>query len=140
MAVEDPLATIARDMRALEPETRKAVRPKLREAAQVLATETRREVSWSSTIPATVRIRTSFRINREGVDVLMGNTSTPHARPYEHLGVQGNFRVQVYGQQDVWVDRPSRPALFPAAMATQGQMTEQIVKVLDEAASALGFS
>lgn len=140
MADDSPFAVIARDMRALEPETRKAVRPRLRAAAQVMADETKSRVSWSSKIPGTVRVRTSFRANREGVDILMGNTSTPHARPYENLGVASTFRVQVFGQNAVWVDRPARPALFPAAMATQGQMTAEVMKTLDDAGSALGFS
>lgn len=139
MPDENPFAVIARDMRALPEETRKPVRRRLRTAAEVLATETRREVSWSSTIPSTVRVRTSFRVNREGVDVLMGNRSTPHARPYEHLGQGGTFRVRVFGQ-DVWVDRAARPALFPSAIATQGQMTAEVIQVLDDAAAALGFS
>lgn len=136
---ESHVATIARDMRALEPETRKQIRPALRKAGQILAREVQFRTSWSSRIPQTVRVRTSFRVNREGVDVIMGNTSTPHARPIEHLGKEGTFRHQVYGQADVYVDQPARPALFPAAVEAEGAMTEEVRGALDAAGAALGF-
>lgn len=140
MADDSVFAIIARDMRSLPEESRLAVRRRLRAAAEPLAEETRRRVSWSSRIPSTVKVRTSFRVNRENVMVVMGNASTPHARPYEHLGQEGVFRHPVFGKDDVWVDEPARPALFPAAIAGEGRMTAEVTKTLDDAAAALGFS
>jgi hypothetical protein len=133
------VAEIARDMRALEPATRKAVRPALRQAGQIIADDTRRRVSWSSRIPQTVRVQTSFRVDREGVVVLMGNTSTPHARPIEHLGVAGTFRHPVHGK-DIWVQQAARPALFPAAAENAGRVTDELRAALDAAATELGFT
>jgi hypothetical protein len=137
---ENFAAIIARDMRNLPPETRKAVRPKLREAGRLVAEDAKGRASWSSRIPRTIRVRTSFRENRENVTVLAGDSGTPHARPYEGISVRGGtFRHPVYGR-DVWVAQQSRPFLFPAAEANQVQAADLISSALTDAAIALGFS
>lgn len=135
-----PLAQIAKDLRALEPETRKAIRPKLREAGRVVQQRAQHNASWSSRIPGTIKVVTSFRQNREGVTVRAGGPAAPHARPYEGLSNRGTtFRHRVHGN-DWWVTQAARPFLFPAAEALGGQVTEQMRAALDEAGSSLGFS
>lgn len=137
---DDFAAIIARDMRNLTPETQKAVRPKLLAAGRLVAEDAKGRASWSSRIPGTVRVRTSFRENRENVKVLAGGSATPHARPYEGLSVRGAvFRHPVYGR-DVWVAQETRPFLFPAAEANQVQAADLISSALSDAAIALGFS
>jgi len=135
----DPMVQIARDMRALPDETRKAVRPALRKAGQIIQRDAQGRASWSSRIPATITVVTSFRANREGVTVRAGGKSAPHARPYEGLSSRGGtFRHPVYGN-DWWVSQASRPFLFPAAEANQAAVTEAMRGTLDEAARFLGF-
>lgn len=130
---------IARDMRSLTPETQKAVRPKLRKAGQLVAEDAKRRASWSSRIPASVRVRTSFRANRENVTVLVGSKNAPHARPYEGITSRGStFRHPVYGR-DHWVAQATRPFLIPAAEAKQIEAAELISSALTDASIALGF-
>lgn len=127
-------------MRALEPETRKAVRPKLREAGQIIQRDAQHRSSWSSRIPGSIKVVTSFRANREGVTVRAGGGNAPHARPYEGLSSGGTtFRHPVHGN-DWWVAQAARPFLFPAAQANEGAVTAAVTSVLDEVGSELGFS
>lgn len=136
----DPMVQIARDMRALPEETRKAVRPALRKAGEVVQRDAQGRASWSGRIPASIKVVTSFRQNREGVTVRAGGKNAPHARPYEGLSTRGGtFRHPVYGN-DWWVAQASRPFLFPAAEANAAAVTAAMRGTLDEAARALGFN
>lgn len=135
----NPFVEIARDMRRLPEETRKAVRPALRKAGELIAREAKVNASWSSRIPATIRVETSFRSNREGVTVRAGGPSTPHARPYEGISSRGStFRHPVYGR-DWWVTQASRPFLVPAAESAQRAATAAVSETLDDAAQSIGF-
>jgi hypothetical protein len=136
----DPAVQIARDLRALPQETRKAVRPLLRQAGELVAQEARGLASWSTRIPASVRVRTSFRENREGVKVVAGGPAAPHARPYEGLSSRGDtFRHPVFGNTDVWVSQETRPFIFPAAEAKSEEVTGLIRAALDDGAASIGF-
>jgi hypothetical protein len=136
----DPMAEIAQDMRALPEETRKAIRPKLREAGELVQQRARENASWSDRIPGDIKVVTSFRQNREGVTVKAGGANSPHARPYEGLTTRGNsFRHPVYGNRDVWVSQEARPFLMPAAEASADEATAMARTALDEAGTALGF-
>lgn len=135
----DPMVVIARDMRALPAETRKAVRPQLRKAGEIVQKDAQARASWSGRIPSTIKVVTSFRTNREGVTVRAGGSSAPHARPYEGLSSRGDtFRHPVYGN-DVWVAQATRPFLIPAAEANAAAVTASVRAALDDAASSLGF-
>lgn len=136
----DPFAEIARDMRNLPEEARKAVRPALRKAGQMVAREAAVNSSWSGRIPGSIRVVTSFRQNREGVTVVAGNANAPHARPYEGIASRAaTFRHPVFGH-DVWVAQATRPFLIPAAESTEGSTTAFIFESMDEVAQSLGFS
>jgi len=137
--VTDPMETIARDMRALPEATRKVVRPALREAGNLVARDARQRASWSSRIPATVRVEGTFRADREGVVIRAGGGNAPHARPYEGLTSGGTtFRHPVFGN-DWWVSQAARPFLMPAAEAQSGAATEAMTNALNVAAASLGF-
>ena len=137
---------IARDMGLLPEATRKAIRPRLLEAGEVVATEARGLASWSSRIPGTIRVTVSFRLMREEVTVRAGNAGTPHARLFEDIKGKGKFRHPVFAdsarltrRQWALVDQVSRPFLFPAAQAKAEQATTALQAALDEAASSIGF-
>lgn len=140
MADEDPAVVIARDLRKLPDETRKAVRPKLRAGGEIIAADARDRADWSSRIPGTVRVRTSFQENKEKVQVTAGGSGAPHARPYEGIGSSGDtFRHPVYGDREVWVSQEKRSFLFPAAEAKGEQVTGLVRAALDDAAASIGF-
>jgi hypothetical protein len=137
---------IAADMAALTPATRKAIRPKLREAGQAIADDAKANASWSTRIPATIRVMVSFRDSREGVTISAGGPSAPHARPYEDVTGKGKFRHPVFPDSAnltrkawSWVDQASRPFLLPAAQANEGTSYTALRTALDEAAREIGF-
>lgn len=138
---------IAADMRALPEAARKAVRPKLRTAGRLVVGDAASRAGWSSRIPGTVRMTTSFRANREGVTITAGNRTTPHARAYEDVLQRGKFRHPVHADAKnktrkgwIWVTQTTRPFLFPAALANQAAATAAVQAALTEAAAELGFS
>lgn len=135
-----PADVIASDMRALPEELRKALRPKLRTIAQRIADEARGKASWSSRIPGTIRVRTSFSANREGVFILAGGKNAPHARLYD-LGQRSadSFRHPVYGHRDRWVTQATRPFFFVAAANHEDSTTDAVRTALDDASRAIGF-
>jgi hypothetical protein len=139
--VTDPMVEIARDMRALPEETRKAVRPALRKAGQQVANEAAANASWSSRIPGTLKVTTSFRQNREGVTVSAGGANAPHARPYEGITQRGDtFRHPVYGRDIPWSTQPTRPFLRPAAEAAGPSSAAMMRGAMDDVGQSLGFS
>lgn len=140
MADVDPAMQIARDMRALPEETRKALRPKLRSAGQVIAQDAKGRSSWSSRIPGSIKVTTSFRENRENVKVTAGSNAAPHARAYEDVTGPDDFPHPVYGHRDRFVTAAARPFLLPAAEAHEGEATDLVLAALSDAASAIGFS
>lgn len=112
----------------------------------MVVNDAKARANWSGRIPSTIRMSTSFRLDREGVEITAGNKSTPHARPYEDVGGKGKFRHPVFPDTRNrtrrgwrWVTQTSRPFLFPAALANEAAATEAVRSALDEAAKSLGF-
>lgn len=137
---------IAADMRALPEATRRAVRPRLRAAGGLVVNKAKINAAWSTRIPGTVRMQTSFRQGREGVVVIAGGRSTPHARPFEGFSGYAKFRHPVFADRErhtskgwTWVTQPTRPFLFPAAKETEAETTSQVRAALDDAAKDIGF-
>lgn len=136
----NPLQEIARDMRALPEETRKAIRPALKKAGEQVRREAAVNASWSSRIPATLKVTASFRQNREGVTVTAGGPNAPHARPYEAIATRGTtFRHPVFDRDTPWVTEPTRPFLRPAAKAAGPTSEAMIREAMDDVGQSLGF-
>lgn len=134
----DPTYVVAEDMRALPRELRKEMRPKLRKAGEVVVRDARARARWSTRIPGTIRIRTSFRVHRESVEVIAGGKRAPHARPYEGLS-RDPFRHPLFGNREAWVSQPARPFLLPAAKAKRGEVDAAIKEAFDAAPKGIGF-
>lgn len=133
-----PAAQIARDMRVLDKETRKQVRPILRQGGERVAATTRANASWSTRIPGTVRVVVSFRQDRESVKVKAGGPSTPHARPNEDIDGDRHLFHPVWGHP--WfVVQLARPFLFPAAEQHQSTDLALVAGTLNAAATVAGF-
>lgn len=141
----NPAEVIAQDMARLPEASRGPLRSKLREAAGDMADDARTRAAWSSRIPPTVKVRTSFRSDREGVDLVAGGPSAPHARPYEGFTGKAVFRHPVYADATknratwTWVPQATRPFLVPAVEAGAEAATQKLRTALDEAAASLGF-
>lgn len=135
---DDPTYAVAADMRALPVELRKAVRPRIKTAGQVVVTDAQSRSGWSTRIPATIRVRTSFRVDRESVEVIAGGPKTPHARPYE--GTRGaTFRHPMFGNREVWITQTARPFLLPAAKAKRGEVDGLMQAAFADAPKGIGF-
>lgn len=137
---------IAADMRALPEATRKAVRPRIRAAGGLVVNQAKINAAWSTRIPSTVRMRTSFRAGREGVTIIAGDKSTPHARPFEGFSGYAQFRHPVFADRArktskgwTWVTQTTRPFLFPAAEQTESETTAMVFAALDDAGKEIGF-
>lgn len=148
MTSPDPADVIAQDMRRLPNEARRTLRPAMRAGAESMAADARSRAAWSTRIPPTIKVRTSFRVGREGVDLVAGGSAAPHARPYEGLsaGGSGEFRHPVFADSQnftrrawTWVTSPTRPFLIPAAEAGEQETTRNMIAALDAAAAAVGF-
>lgn len=133
-----PAAQIARDMRAILPETRKQARPALRRVGEMVAATTRANAAWSTRIPGTVKVIVSFRENRESVKVRAGGPAAPHARPYEDIDDDGQLAHPVHGHAWIVIQQ-ARPSLFPAAEQHEAAGYQLIVGTLNAVGTALGF-
>ena len=148
MTDPNPADVIRQDMLRLPYEARRTLRPALRASGDEIAADARTRAGWSTRIPATIKVRSSFRANREGVELVAGGPNAPHARPYEGLsaGQFGKFRHPVFADAEnfarngwTWVESPTRPFLFPAATAGEEKATQKVITALDVAAKAIGF-
>lgn len=114
-------------------ELRPAIRAAARGAAQGFTSAVKADASWSSRIPAAVKVSTSFAQKGAGVKVGVDSTRAPHARPYEGLAAGGNrasFRHPVFGNREVWVTQTTRPFF-------RKNIEPQRAKFLDALESAL---
>lgn len=134
----DPTYIVAEDLRRLPTEHRKAVRPKLVKAGESVVRDARARAGWSDRIPGTVKMKVSFRFDREQVLIVAGGPSAPHARPFEGMS-RDPFRHPVYGNREVWVPEPARPYLLPAGRAHRAEIDGLMRSVMAEAAAAIGF-
>lgn len=110
---------------------RRALRPGLRLAGNVVAEDAKRRASWSARIPRATRVSVTFSGRTPGVSVVVNRNRAPHARPFEHGGGEGTFRHPVYGRRGVWVSQVARPFLAPALTAKGDEAAKKIADVVD---------
>lgn len=115
------LALLRREFGELPPELKRKLRPRLRSAGRVVVREAQRKASWSTRIPAAIRLVTRLGSRNAGLFIQVAARNAPHARPYENLGRQGTFRHPVFWPDAIGTAPPSRivsqrarPFLFPA--------------------------
>lgn len=123
---------LAVNLRRLPVEARKELRPQLRAAGELVRATAASNAGWSSKIPASLQVATSGSERRSAVAVVARRAMAPHARPYE--GVTGNtqFRHPVFGR-DVWVSQACRPFLRPAVVSEQRHVVDLIGFAVDRA-------
>ena len=113
----------------------KAMRAALKGAVGPVAAAARRNASWSSRIPGTVRPFATAR----SVGVRAGGRRAPHARVYEGLGGAGSFRHPVFGNRNVWVTQSTRPFLMPAVEANAEGIVDDVFDAIDGVFVRSGF-
>lgn len=138
------VALLARDLARIPVELRKEVRPRLREAGQSVMDAAKGNAAWSSRIPGSLTLRTSFSERQAGVFIEANAKRAPHARVYEGM-VSDTFRHPVFqrsGQsrrQTPWVEQAARPFLWPAAQGGYEVVAEALGEAVDAVLAAHGF-
>lgn len=140
----DEVERLIRDLDGIPKDLKRKLRPKLREAGEIVAGQARVNASWSTRIPQATKVRTSFTLRNPGVSVVVDRKKAPHARPFEHGGEPGQFRhpvFQTFGgkRRTPWVPQPARPFLAPAAEAKGDEAARRVADAVDEATRDAGF-
>lgn len=140
----DEIERLIRDLDGIPKDLRRKLRPKLREAGEIVAAQARINASWSTRIPPATKVSTSFTLRRPGVSVTVNRKLAPHARPFEHGGDPGEFRhpvFQTFGtrRRTPWVPQRARPFLEPALRARGDEAGRRITDAVDEATRDAGF-
>lgn len=128
------LNQLSRDLRAAaDKELRKGLRFALKRAAEHVRVRAASNFSWSTRIPATLKVTASDR----SAKVKAGGKNAPHAAAFEHHGQEGMFRHPVFARGDragwTWVNQSSRPGLVPALRSEADKVLDEVVKGIDEA-------
>jgi hypothetical protein len=129
------LAQASRELRNMSRDVRKELRPKIREAAEPMVAAARANASWSTRIPAAIRLSNT----RRGVSIRVSSKKAPHARPYEGITGSGQFRHPVFGHRDRWVSQKTRPFLDPAVAKHRGRVQRALLELVEDAARRNGF-
>ncbi len=118
---------------AAEPNLDREFNKALRAAALPVAEVAKQLASWSSRIPATIKIAGGAR----WIVIKAGGKGAPHAAAFEHKGKPGTFRHPMFGNRDVWVAQKARPFLVPALVANHENIRRDaeaaVILVLREA-------
>lgn len=131
---------IAQRLARVPNELRKSMRPALRKAAQPIVAQAKANASWSTRIPGSIRLATSFSASNPGVIIRASARIAPHARPYEGASGRGqSFRHPVFGNREKWVSQPKRPFLFPAVRAGARGVAGEIEHAIDDTLRRAGF-
>lgn len=131
----DQLRRAAIDLRAMSTEVRREIRPALKKAAEPMVSTARANASWSQRIPGAIRLA----VVKRGVDIRVSKRKAPHARPYEGIGGNAQFRHPVHGNRDRWVSQKTRPFLEPAVKAHRSEIRPRLLAIVDEAARRHGY-
>ncbi|MGZ4518874.1 MAG: hypothetical protein ACXVXO_00310 [Mycobacteriaceae bacterium] len=126
------------DLKGVEGNLRVELRRGIKEAAQGVADAVKAETSWSSRIPAAVRVKPSFSARVTGVTVEVDGKKAPEARPINNKGKSGTFRHRVFGR-DVWVNQPARPFFDAAIRGKTPDIERRIAQVANDVARKAGF-
>lgn len=129
------LKDLAKRLRAGNPAAAKALRVRLREIGEVVAVEARERASYSSRIPASIKVRT----RGVSLSVVAGGPNAPDAAPLENKGQGGSFRHPVHGNYDVWVAQKARPFLGPSVQAKSAQIDAMAQGVIDDMLREIGL-
>lgn len=134
----EQLSQLARDLYRLGPATRRNLGKRFREIGQPVLAEAQRRASWSTRIPAAMRVSSELRDTAVGMRLRVSAAAAPHARSYEGLGGGDTFRHPVFGRS-WWVVASTRPFAVPAVRANEGRAAQACADAFTDAARECGF-
>ena len=132
------LKLFARGLRLADRKLYLTLNKRMRLAAQVVADDAKSRASWSTKIPATIKVRGGAA----RLSVVAGK-GVPYAVPYEYGGkkmAKGTFKHPVfaavgsarYNDKGSWPTENTRPFLLPALAANREIVMESIVTAVNE--------
>ncbi len=132
------LKNFAKGLRLVDRSLYLKMNKKIRVAAQVVADDAKARASWSTKIPATIRVRGGLA----RLSVVAGK-GVPYAVPYEYGGkkmAKGTFKHPVYAavgsaryeDKGSWPTERTRPFLVPALAAHRTEVMEAMVIAVNE--------
>lgn len=130
------LTKLAKDLRQAAPGISKKMNTRLRNAGKLVAADAKVRSSYSTRIPASVKV------SRSGVNVkvVAGGPGAGDAAPIENRG-KGFVRHPVYGNRDVWTAQNSHPAfLAPAFDSQQEAVVAEIAQAVTDALRDSGLA
>lgn len=134
------VAQFARQLGAMPASMMKRVQIEMQGVGEDVAATAKGNASWSSRIPGTIKAKASTsRGSSVAVKVTAGGPSAPHARPFEGIAGNGEFRHPVFGNRDNWVTQGTRPFLMPAMEANRDTLRKAIVTAVEDAAATAGW-
>lgn len=129
------LRRLIADLGAIPADMRKEIAPEFKRAGEPVLMDARSRASWSTRIPAAMRLRMSRSRKRPGVDFVVSAARATHARLYEF----GPFRHPVFGHRDRWVSQEARPYLLPAIRASRQRFVAAADRAVVAAARRRGW-
>lgn len=127
------------DLGKLDKELKRELRPAIREAAKPVLAKARENASWSSRIPGATRISSRLAGKHPGVRLETNRKKAPHARLWEGVSGRRQARWPVFGNRDVWVEKPLRPYMSPAVADSADDVAEAIDDAVVDVARRFGF-
>lgn len=138
----EEIAKLARDLRALGGQTSRGLNKKYKASVGIIAGAARARASWSTQIPAALKVRTASSLARPGADIVVGGLR--HARLYEGLtkGGRRSFRHRTFGRGGTtgWVSQRTRPYIRPAVAAGRERLKTDVDAAVIDAARAQGWT
>lgn len=141
----DDLARLIAALQGVDKRSRPLIRAAVRQAGDGAVRAAKSNASWSSRIPAAIRLNTSFSQRNPGVRLVVSSRRAPHGRPYEGITGSRSFRHPVFGRpnrtrrQWRWVSQPTRPFLLPAITKAREPTRRAIAEAIEKAARDSGF-
>lgn len=135
---------LVKDLQAMGPEVSRNLNKEFKAAAEAVAAAARSNASWSTRIPAAIKVRAARSRRFPGAEIYVRHAEAPHARPYEHGsgGRRDSFRHPVYkrpGRPNRWVEQATRPFVRPAFKAKGFEFTHGANRAVNDAARQAGF-
>lgn len=138
----EEIAKLARDLRALGGQVSRGVNRQYKAAVQPIARSARQRASWSTRIPAALKVQTARSLARPGADIVV--SGVPHGRLYEGLtsGGRKTFRHKTFGRggSTGWVSQATRPYIRPAVAEGREALKTAVDTAVITAAKAQGWT
>ena len=108
------------------------VKRRTREAAELIASAARARSSFSTRIPASVRV--TMLKGDEAALIVAGGPQAPNAYPFE----EGKDHP-LFGNRNFWYPTPKRPFMTEASELAANEAAMVMARVIDDAVNVLGL-